>query len=402
MPTFVWEGRTSTGEIRKGDIKAESEQAAVGKLRALDIAAIRIKKKGFDLNITLGAPVKTKDLVVFTRQFATMINAGLPLVQCLNILSSTTDNKRFAKILEDVKGHVESGGTFSEALARHPRVFNPLFINLVAAGEVGGLLDTIMLRLAVHIEKILKLRRRVKSAMIYPAVVLVVAIAIIVLMLWKVIPTFERMFGDFGGGALPAPTAFLINISHGFINNVHWIFLCVITFASGIFVFLRIEKGRFLFDKMVLKLPVMGSVIRKIVVARFTRTLGTLLSSGVPILDSLDIVSKTAGNRVVQAGILFVKDGLAEGKSLASPLEETGVFPPMVAQMIGVGEQTGALDAMLQKIADFYEDEVDVAVESMTKMLEPIMMAFLGAVVGGVVIAMYLPVFEMAGNIKTN
>jgi type IV pilus assembly protein PilC len=371
------------------------------RLRQQEITVTKCKKKGSALDISIGAPVKSQELVVFTRQFATMIDAGLPLVQCLEILASSAENPRLKDILQDIKGQVESGSTFSEALAKHPKVFSPLFVNLVAAGEAGGILDTIMNRLAIHIEKMVKLRRRIKSAMIYPATVLVVAVGIIVLMLWKVIPTFEKMFSDFGGGSLPWPTAMLINLSHGFVNNAHWFTLSLVTLVVGSIAALRWDKTRYYIDKAILHMPLLGPVIRKIVVARFTRTLGTLISSGVPILDAMDIVARTAGNMVVQEGIEFTKDRLAEGQNMAQPLGETGVFPVMVAQMIGVGEQTGALDAMLGKIADFYEDEVDVAVEGLTNMLEPIMMAFLGGVVGGVIIAMYLPVFEMAGNIKT-
>lgn len=401
MPTFAWEGRTRTGEMMKGETKADNEPALISRLRQQDITVTKVKKKSLSLDISIGRPVKSKDLVIFTRQFATMINAGLPLVQCLTILSNTTDNKFFAKILADVQHHVESGGTFSEALAKHPRVFTPLFVNLVAAGEVGGILDTIMNRLAVYIEKSVQLMRRVRKALVYPSAVLVVAVAIIVVMLWKVIPTFERMFADFGSGSLPAPTAMLVKISHGFLNNVHWIILGSIALVVGITLLLRSNRGRYYFDKTLLAMPILGSVIRKTVVARFTRTLGTLLSSGVPILDAMDIVARTSGNKVVEEGILYAKDRLAEGKNLAPPLIETGVFPSMVSQMIGVGEQTGALDAMLQKIADFYDDEVDVAVDSLTAMLEPMIMVFLSAVVGGIIIAMYLPIFEMAGNIKT-
>jgi type IV pilus assembly protein PilC len=381
-------------------MQADDPDALAARLRQQEITVTKYKKKSASLDISIGSPVKAKELVVFTRQFATMIDAGLPLVQCLEILASTSDNPRFKDILQNVKAQVESGASFSEALAKHPKVFSPLFVNLVAAGEAGGILDTILNRLAVHIEKMVKLRRRIKSAMTYPIAVLVVAILIIVLMLWKVIPTFERMFADFGGGSLPWPTAVLIDLSHGFINNAHWFILVTIGLVVGGVASVRWDKSRYYIDKALLHLPLVGPVLRKIVVARFTRTLGTLISSGVPILDAMDIVGRTAGNMAVQEGITYTKDRLAEGQNMAQPLGETGVFPTMVSQMIGVGEQTGALDAMLSKIADFYEDEVDVAVEGLTSLLEPAIMAFLGAVVGGVIIAMYLPVFEMAGNIK--
>ncbi len=401
MPKFVWEGKTRTGESRKGEMEAENPESLTNRLRQQDITVTKVKKKRGELSLVIGAPVKPKELVVFTRQFATMIDAGLPLVQCLTILADTSDNKAFQKILSDVRTSVESGATFSNALARHPKVFNPLFVNLVAAGEAGGILDTIMNRLAVHIEKMVKLKRRIKSAMTYPVAVLVIAIAIIVLMLWKVIPTFQRMFTDFGGGSLPRPTAILISLSEGFISNGHWFALFLFAFIALIIFLVKWKKSRYYVDKALLYMPVLGPTIQKTVVARFTRTMGTLLASGVPILDSLTIVARTAGNMVVEEAILFIKDRLAEGQSMAPPLMETGVFPPMVAQMIGVGEQTGALDAMLNKIADFYDDEVDVAVENLTSLLEPIMMSVLGVVVGGVIVAMYLPVFEMAGNINT-
>jgi type IV pilus assembly protein PilC len=401
MPTFVYEGRSRTGETRRGSIEAESEAVALQRLRTENITVTKVQKKGRDLGgLSFGSPVSEKELVVFTRQFATMIDAGLPLVQCLDILASQAENKAFKKILDDVKAHVESGATFSDALKRHPKVFDELYCNLIAAGEVGGILDTILQRLGSYIEKAMKLKRQVRGAMVYPVAVLVVAVIVIVVMLWKVIPVFERMFKEFKSGSLPAPTQFVINLSNGFISN-WYIFVGI---GIGIFVgmtyMLRSDKGRDAFDAFILKVPVIGNVLRKVVVARFTRTLGTLLSSGVPILDSLDITAKTAGNRVVKRAILYAREKISEGKDLAGPLAETRVFPPMVVQMIGVGEQTGAMDTMLQKIADFYEDEVDVAVKALTDLIEPVMMVFLGGLVGGLIVAMYLPIFEMAGNIK--
>ena len=400
MPVFAWEGRTRGGDTRRGTLEAPSEDIALARLRADQISPTRVKRqaKGFDL--TFGSGVTEKDLVVFTRQFATMIDAGLPLVQCLDILSTQSDNKRFGKVLSDVKTHVESGATFSEALRRHPKVFDELYVNLVAAGEVGGILDTILNRLGSYIEKSQKLKRQVRGAMVYPSAILGVAIIVVTVLLTKVIPIFQNMFKEMKAGSLPAPTQVVITISEGFIK--YWYL-----FAGGLAAIIttlvltyRNEKGRYAFDTALLKIPLLGSVLRKVVVARFTRTMGTLLASGVPILDALEIVAKTAGNRVVERGIMFARQKISEGKDLASPLAETGVFPPMVVQMIGVGEQTGAMDAMLQKIADFYEEEVDVAVASLTSLLEPIMMVFLGVVIGGLIIAMYLPIFELAGNIK--
>lgn len=400
MPTFVWEARTRAGETKKGTIEADSEAFVLSRLRADQLNPIRVRKQGKGLNLGLGGGVSEKDLVIFTRQFGTMIDAGLPLVQCLEILSSQAENKRFKRALEDVKNQVESGATFSEALKRHPRIFDELYTNLIAAGEVGGILDTILGRLGAYIEKSVKLKRQVKGAMVYPAAILAVAIIVVVVLLAKVIPVFQNMFKEFKGGALPAPTRVVIGLSEGFKHYWYLFFGGAVAFFVGMSVMLKSERGRDAFDAFILKVPVVGTVIRKVVVARFTRTMGTLLSSGVPILDSMEIVAKTAGNRVVKRGLLWVREKISEGKDMAGPLAETRVFPPMVVQMIGVGEQTGAMDAMLQKIADFYEDEVDVAVAALTSMLEPIMMVFLGVVVGGLIIAMYLPIFELAGNIR--
>jgi type IV pilus assembly protein PilC len=402
MPTFAWEARTRAGDVRKGTLDADSEAMVMARLKAEQLNPVRVKKqgRGVSLAIPIGTGISEKDLVIFTRQFGTMIDAGLPLVQCLDILATQTENKAFARVLGDVKTTVESGATFSDALRRHPRVFNELFTNLVAAGEVGGILDTILSRLAAYMEKAVKLKRQVKGAMVYPIAILCVAIGVIIVLLTKVIPSFENMFKEFKGGALPAPTRIVIGMSKSFMANWYLYALTGIAIVLGFTFMLRTDKGRFAWDRFVLRIPVIGNVLRKVVVARFTRTLGTLLSSGVPILDSLDIVARTAGNVVVKKAILYAKDRISEGKDLASPLAETRVFPPMVVQMIGVGEQTGAMDTMLQKIADFYEDEVDVAVAALTSLLEPIMMVFLGVIVGGLVIAMYLPIFEMAGNIR--
>jgi len=402
MPVFIWEGRTRTGDVRKGETEAANEQALASSLRGQQITLSKSKKKPaqFSLEIPWMSGVGTKDLVVFTRQFATMIDAGLPLVQCLDILGGTTDNKKFSKALLDVKTTVESGETFSKSLARHPKIFDNLFTNLVAAGETGGILDTIMNRLAIFIEKSQKLKRRIKGALVYPIAILIITALILTVLMVKVIPTFEKMFKDFGAGSLPLPTMILIKLSHGFINNLHFIVLAGIAISVGFTFFLRWPPGRYMWDSFLLGVPIFGSLIRKAIVARFCRTLGTLLSSGVPILDALEIVAKTSGNKVVERAVFFSRDRISEGKDMVTPLGESKVFPSMVIQMIGVGEQTGALDAMLQKVADFYEDEVDVAVESLTSLLEPVMMVFLGGLVGGVIIAMYLPIFDLAGNIK--
>jgi len=331
---------------------------------------------------------------------ATMIDAGLPLVQCMDILGTQTDNRQFGKVLLSVKSHIETGATFSDSLRKHPKVFDELYVNLIAAGEVGGILDTILNRLSEYIEKSVKLKRQVKSAMVYPIAILGIAMLVLAVMLGKVIPVFEDMYKEFKNAVLPKPTQIVISISNSFTNNWYLYFGGLILFIVFMKLALNNPRGRKIFDAMILKTPVIGSVMRKIVVARFTRTLGTLLSSGVPILDSLDICARTSGNKTVEAAIYYAREKISEGKDLASPLMESGVFPPMVVQMIGVGEQTGAMDQMLQKIADFYEEEVDVAVSAMTSLMEPLMMVFLGGLVGGLIVAMYLPIFEIAGNIQ--
>ncbi|MBA3541938.1 MAG: type II secretion system F family protein [Deltaproteobacteria bacterium] len=399
MPKFQWEANNRAGEKRKGVMEAESSDLVENRLRSEGLTVTRVKKEAMQIVIQFGTGVTPKDLQIFTRQLATMIDAGLPLVQCLDILSNQTPNKQFAKILGQVKSTVEQGATFSEALAKHPKVFDDLYVNLVAAGEVGGILDTILNRLAMYIEKSVKLKAQIKSAMFYPVGILVVAIGVIAVMLVKVIPTFENMYKEMGNAQLPAVTRVVISMSNAFIQKWY-------LFVGGLFALIfgsaalrRTEKGHEAFDRMLLRLPVIGGVLRKIVVARFTRTLGTLLSSGVPILDALDICARTAGNRVVMAGILKARAKISEGHDMAGPLAESGVFPTMVVQMIGVGEQTGAMDQMLQKIADFYEEEVDASVSAMTSLIEPIMMAFLGIVVGGLIIAMYLPIFGLAGTV---
>ncbi|HTL36524.1 MAG TPA: type II secretion system F family protein [Kofleriaceae bacterium] len=402
MARFSWEGTTRAGEKRRGVMEADNRDIVEERLRGDNIMIRSVKREGGlgDIQLQIGTGVSAKDLQIFTRQLATMIDAGLPLVQCLDILAAQTENKSFKRILTSVKNTVEQGATFSDALKKHPRVFDELYVNLVAAGEVGGILDSILNRLAVYIEKAVKLRGQLKSAMFYPAGILVVAIGVIAVMLIKVIPTFEAMYHDMGNAELPGATQFVINLSHSFLNK--W-YLFAGTLFGVIFGWIglrRTEGGREATDRFLLRVPVIGPVLRKIVVARFTRTLGTLLASGVPILDALDICARTAGNRVVQKGILRAKDKISEGHDMAGPLAESRVFPTMVVQMIGVGEQTGAMDQMLSKIADFYEEEVDTAVAGLTSLIEPVMMAFLGVVVGGLIIAMYLPIFKLAGNIQ--
>nr|BAL56278.1 type IV pilus assembly protein PilC [uncultured delta proteobacterium] len=402
MPEFVYEAKTRAGELRKGFREADSEEAVANWLRSQQLLPVQIKKKPREINLTIGSGVSPKELVVFTRQFGTMIDAGLPLVQCLDILSSQNDNPIFAKILKDVKASVEQGKTFSDALSKHPKIFDSLYVNLVRAGEVGGILDTILARLAVYIEKRVKLARQVRGALVYPTAIMIIAVLVVSVLLTWVIPTFEKMFADFGAkDDLPALTQFVINLSKSFVNNLPWIVLSVLGVVGSVTYGYKTPGGRELAHRLLLEIPLIGPVMRKIAVARFTRTLGTLLSSGVPILDALEIVASTAGNVVIEKAILSARAKIAEGKTMADPLMETKVFPPMVVQMIGVGEQTGALDTMLNKIADFYEEEVDIAVAALTSLLEPLMMVVIGGITGTMIIAMYLPIFEIAGKIKS-
>ncbi|MBN2644320.1 MAG: type II secretion system F family protein [Desulfuromonadaceae bacterium] len=403
MAKFSWEGQTRTGQKQKGEMEAPNEAAVQAQLRRQGIVVKKVKERGKGLDVELKIPgfepkVTTKDLVVFTRQFATMIDAGLPLVQCLDILSSQQENKTFKTILLAIKNDVESGSTFADALRKHPRAFDDLFVNLVAAGEVGGILDTILNRLASYIEKAMKLKKQVKSAMTYPATVISIAVIVIGVILVFVIPAFEKMFKDFGG-ALPAPTQIVINMSN-FVQDYILVIIGAIIFL--IFAFKKIyatTRGREVMDELALKSPIFGVLIRKVAVAKFTRTLGTMVSSGVPILDGLEITSKTAGNKVIEKAIIKVRQSISEGNTIADPLVKSGVFPPMVCQMIAVGEQAGSIDAMLNKIADFYDDEVDDAVNNLTSMMEPLLMLFLGTTVGGLVVAMYLPIFKIAGTV---
>jgi len=402
MPVFAWEGRTRQGTLKKGVIEAVSEAAAMMQLRGQSIIPVSVKPKAArNVNINLfKRRVKTRDLVVFTRQFATMIDAGLPLVQCLDIQAEQQPNRSFGEALGRVKSDVEQGSTFAEALRKHPKIFDELYVNLVTAGEVGGVLDTILNRLAAYLEKADSLKRKVRSAMVYPLTVLVVAIGVMVLLLVKVIPVFEKMFHDFGG-ALPGPTQMVIDMSHWM---QHYVGFLVV---GGVLVGIaygqarkRFPRFRYQTDAIYLKVPVFGALLKKVAVARFSRTFSTMLSSGVPILDALDICAKTSGNRVIESGLQKTRTAISEGKTIAEPLRAAGMFPNMVVQMIAVGEQTGAMDSMLAKLADFYDDEVDAGVAALTSMLEPLMMVFLGGTVGTILIAMYLPIFKIAEVVK--
>jgi type IV pilus assembly protein PilC len=397
---WLWEARTKGGETKKGEMEASDAEAVNARLKSLGLSPVKVKKKPLELNIPgLGGAVTGKDILIFTRQFATMIDAGLPLVQCLDILGSQMDNPAFKKVIFQIKGKVEQGSTFADALKEHPKVFDELFVQLCAAGEVGGILDTILNRLATYREKAEKLKRKVKGAMIYPVIVICVAIGVTALLLLKVTPVFAKMFADFGS-ALPGPTQFVVDMSEWLQQWILHLLGSITAFVFSIMYTYKNPKGRKIMDRVMLKAPLFGPVIRKVAVARFTRTLGTMISSGVPILDALDVTAKTAGNRTVEEAIYYVRGKIAEGKNIAGPLAETNVFPSMVVQMIGVGEATGAMDAMLNKIADFYDDEVDTAVAGLTAMIEPLLMVFLGGVVGGFLIAMYLPIFSLAGAIK--
>lgn len=401
MPVYTWVAETRKRRKLKGDIEAADERIAMSQLKRRNLTVKKLKPKPKDLfeNVSFLQPkVTNKDIVIFTRQFSTMIDAGLPLVQGLGILAEQSENKTFRNILKQISRDVEGGSTLAEAMKKHPKVFDDLFVNLVAAGEVGGILDTIMRRLAVFIEKAEKLKSQIKGAMTYPIVVMAIAIIVIAVILIFVIPVFEDMFASFGE-ALPLPTQIVVNMSRFIKGNIHWILLGMIALAFLIKRFRSTKKGRRITDELLLKLPIFGDLLKKTAVARFTRTLGTMISSGVPILDSLEIVAKTSGNVILEEIIFEVRGSIAEGQTIAEPLSENDVFPGMVVQMISVGEATGALDSMLEKIADFYDEEVDAAVAALTSMLEPLLMLFLGGAIGGLVVAMYLPIFSMAGAV---
>ncbi len=401
VTTFKWVGRDRAGSSQKGVIQAENEAQARTMLRQQQIIASSVRPAPKAIKISLpgfGAKVKEQDIVIFTRQFATMIEAGLPLVQCLGILEEQTENPALASAVSKIKADVEGGQTYAESLASHPNIFNNLYVNMIRAGELGGILDTILARLSAYIEKAMALKAKIKSAMTYPAAIVGVSILIVIFLLVFVIPQFAKMFDEFGA-TLPAPTLIVMGLSN-FVKN--YIVFGIVGIIIGLRLFKTYYKtyhGRRVVDAILLKLPVVGMLLRKIAVAKFTRTLGTLISSGVPIIDGMEIVARTSGNAIVEDAIMGAINSIKEGESMSTPLGEANVFPPMVIQMIQVGEQTGALDSMLSKIADFYDEEVDTAVEALTALMEPMIMVFLGAIIGGVVVAMYLPIFKLAATV---
>jgi len=399
MAVFVYQGRTASG-VQNGEIEAPDRSSAVGELRRRAILVTKIAEKTAPkISFKFGGKVKDKEMAIFTRQFSTMIDAGLPLVQCLNILAEQSESKTLRSVTGQVARHVEAGSTLADALRRHPRTFDDLFTNLVEVGEAGGILDVVLQRLAAYIEKAAALKRKVKAAMVYPCAIIGVALLVVIFMLTFVIPTFAQMFKDLGAD-LPLPTKIVMLLSDFVRSYILLLIAGMIGCVMALRSYYRTEGGRATIDALMLKLPVFGTLVRKVAVARFTRTLGTLVQSGVPILDGLRITARTAGNKVVEKAVLQCRAAVTEGKTLADPLRTSGVFPPMVTQMISVGEQTGALDAMLSKIADFYDDEVDTAVSTLTSLLEPIMIVFLGVVVGGLVVAMYLPIFKLVTLVK--
>ncbi len=401
MPVYVWEGTNRANKKQKGEMEVPSEDAVRNVLKRQRITVTKVKPKPKDLfeNIAFFQPkVQTTDIMLFARQFSTMIDAGLPIIQCLDILHSQQENKTFQKILKEIKESVEGGSTLADALKKYPKEFDDLFVNMIAAGEIGGILDNILNRLASYMEKAAKLKGQVKGAMTYPIITIVIAVVVVAVIMVFVIPVFTEMFADFGG-ELPIPTKICVALSDFTRDNILFIIGGVIGFVIAFKKLYNLEKGRIFLDELFLKLPVFGTLIRKVAVAKFSRTLSTMLESGVAILDALEIVAKTAGNKTIERAIYKVRSGITEGRTMADPLSESGVFPAMVCQMIAVGESTGALDQMLGKIADFYDQEVDQAVENLTAMIEPFMMVFLGITIGGLVVSMYLPIFKMAGMV---
>ncbi len=394
MPVYIYSARTVTGDIQTGNVELPNREAVIGHLRRQRLIPVTVREKPKEINLTFGRRVTMKEIVHFTRQFATMVNSGLPLVQCLDILAQQSENKFLARAIREVQADVESGATLADALKNHPKVFNELYVNMVAAGEAGGILDTVLLRLSVFLEKNEALVRKVKGAMIYPGVILSVAVIAITVLLVFVIPTFENMFASVDL-TLPAPTRFVIFLSD-MIQSYWWLVLIsLVTGAWALRTYYKTSAGRLQIDRVLLRVPILGDLLRKTAVARFTRTLGTLLSAGVSILDGLEITAKTAGNRVIHDAVMRSRSSIAGGATIAEPLKESGVFPPMVTQMINVGEQTGTIDEMLDKIADFYDDEVDSAVEALLAAMEPLLIVFLGVVVGRMIVSMYLPIFDI-------
>jgi len=398
MPAFVWKGKDKNKKTKKGEIEAPNEDAVRVELTRRKITNFKIKPKPKDIfaNVAFMQPkVQQADIILFCRQFSTMIDAGLPIIQCLDILHAQQENPTFKKMLKEIKSNVEGGQTFAEALRKYPKQFDALFVNMIAAGEAGGILDTILRRLSAYMEKAAKLKAQIKGAMTYPIVTMVIAAVVVGVIMVFVIPVFEDMFAGMGG-SLPKPTQIVVNMSRFTKGNIHFIIIALFAFIVVVKKFYATERGNIIIDDLLLKMPVFGSLIRKAAVAKFTRTTGTMLSSGVSILDSLEIVAKTAGNKTIEKAVFETRAAIAEGRTMSDPLLESGVFPSMVCQMIAVGESTGALDGMLTKIADFYDEEVDQAVENMTALIEPFMLVFLGVVIGGLVVAMYLPIFKMA------
>lgn len=399
MPSFEWKGRDRGGRPQSGVLVADNKDAALAVLRRQQVVPITVKEKGKEIAVPkVRGGVNDRTLAIFTRQFSVMIDAGLPLVQCLQILGEQQENKAFQRIILQVREDVETGSSLANALKKHPQAFSDLFVNMVAAGEAGGILDTILQRLSTYIEKAARLKAQVKSALMYPATVIAIAIIVVYVILWKVIPVFASLFEGLGA-TLPLPTRVVVAASK-FVGRFWWLIIMMVAAAViAVRRYYATRQGKLVIDRIMLKTPVLGLVLRKIAVARFCRTLGTLLSAGVPVLESLEITARTSGNAVIELAILEVRKQVEEGKALADPLKTTGQFPPMVVQMISVGEATGAMDTMLAKIAEFYEEEVDVAVAGMMKLIEPIMILFLGVVIGGVVIAMYLPMFDLISKI---
>ncbi len=400
MPAFVWKGKTREGKVVSGERVADNKEAVLALLRRDQILVSSVKEKGKEMALPkLGGGVAAKDLAIFVRQFSVMIDAGLPLVQCLEILGTQQENKNFAKILQTTRMDVEGGSTLADAMRKHPKAFDELFTNMIAAGEAGGILDTILKRLATYIEKAVKLKAQVKGAMVYPVAVLGIAGLVIAVILWKVIPTFASMFEGLGA-QLPLPTRIVIAASNWFVRLLPFLIVGIVLLVFFFRRYYATYGGRRTVDRTLLRLPILGVILQKIAVARFCRTLATLISSGVPILDGLEITARTSGNAIIEDAIMAVRKGVESGLTVAQPLKESGVFPPMVVQMIGVGEQTGALDAMLSKIADFYEEEVDQAVANLLTLMEPVMILFLGITVGGIVISMYLPLFDLISKLS--